>query len=315
MRKIPAVIAVLSLAAVGLAGCALPGSSSCSRPDAVNQDVTDLISVSGPVGREPTVEVYTPLKAEDLAFTDAVVGDGTPITADNQLIVADVSLISAESGETLVSTGYDGDLSSPLAVSRWIEVFPTIGDALHCATEGSRIVVALPPGGVAEATAEQNGLGEDDSAIAVIDLNKVYLAKADGSNVYNTGHGLPTVVRAPDGRPGIIVPDGEPPTEVVVQTIKKGDGPVVTGDQPVRLHYTGVLWDERTVFDTTWDAAAASLTLDSVVPGFAQAIEGQTVGSQVMVVVPPDAGYGDQPQASIPANSTLVFVIDILGLD
>jgi FKBP-type peptidyl-prolyl cis-trans isomerase len=123
------------------------------------------------------------------------------------------------------------------------------------------------------------------------------------------------VVRAADGRPGIIVPDGEAPDEVTVQTIKKGDGPVVTGDQPVRVHYTGVTWDERKVFDSTWDGEPASLTLDAVVPGFAQALEGQTVGSQVMVVVPPDAGYGDAAQGEIPANSTLVFVIDILGLD
>ena len=89
----------------------------------------------------------------------------------------------------------------------------------------------------------------------------------------------------------------------------------MTGDQPVRVHYTGVVWDEDEAFDTTWDGEPASLTLDGVVPGFAQALEGQTVGSQVMVVVPPDQGYGDQAQGAIPADSTLVFVIDILGLD
>ena len=55
--------------------------------------------------------------------------------------------------------------------------------------------------------------------------------------------------------------------------------------------------------------------LDGVVPGFAKALEGQTVGSQVLVVVPPDEGYGDKEQNGIPAGSTLVFVIDILGLD
>ena len=69
------------------------------------------------------------------------------------------------------------------------------------------------------------------------------------------------------------------------------------------------------MFDTTCDGEPASLTLDGVVEGFAQALEGQTVGSQIMVVVPPEFGYGDAAQASIPANSTLVFVIDILGLD
>jgi FKBP-type peptidyl-prolyl cis-trans isomerase len=83
----------------------------------------------------------------------------------------------------------------------------------------------------------------------------------------------------------------------------------------VRVHYTGVTWDEREVFDSSWDSEPASMTLDSVVPGFAAALEGQTVGSQVLVVIPPEQGYGDQAQGAIPANSTLVFVIDILGLD
>jgi peptidylprolyl isomerase len=83
----------------------------------------------------------------------------------------------------------------------------------------------------------------------------------------------------------------------------------------VRVHYTGVVWGEDEPFDSTWDGEPASLTLDAVVPGFAKALEGQTVGSQVLVVVPPAEGYRDQAQAGIPAGSTLVFVIDILGLD
>ena len=39
------------------------------------------------------------------------------------------------------------------------------------------------------------------------------------------------------------------------------------------------------------------------------------VVSQVMAIIPPSLGYGDQASDSIPANSTLVFVIDILGVD
>ncbi len=315
MRKIPAALAVLSLAAVGLAGCALPGSSSCTRPAPADADVMDLITVSGELGAEPRVDVYTPFHTEDVSFDDAVVGDGTAIISDVQLIDADVTLFSGETGEQLVTTVDESGGALVLPVSRWVQVFPAVEDALQCATEGSRVVVALPPGGVEAEVAAGNGLAEGESSIAVIDLHQVYLSKADGSNVYNTGHGLPMVVRAPDGRPGVVVPDGEPPAELAVQTIKRGDGPVVTGDQPVRVHYTGVLWDEKTVFDTTWDDAPASLTLDGVVPGFAKALEGQTVGSQVMVVIPPDEGYGDTAQGEIPANSTLVFVIDILGLD
>jgi len=51
-----------------------------------------------------------------------------------------------------------------------------------------------------------------------------------------------------------------------------------------------------------------------VIPGFAKALIGQQVGSQVGVIVPPSQGYGDQANEQIPAGSTLFFVIDILGV-
>ena len=214
-----------------------------------------------------------------------------------------------------MTEGYDGDLSRVTSVSQWGEVIPAFEQALHCATEGSRVVVALAPGDIEARTAESIGLGDDESAVAVVDVRKVYLPKADGVNQYNVGTGLPTVVRAPDGRPGIIVPETEPPTELTVQTIKRGDGPVVTGDDPVRVHYTGLTWADQTVFETTWDDGSAVRHARIDAPGLRRGADGQTVGSQVMIVIPPDEGYGDQEQGPIPADSTLVFVVDILGLD
>ncbi len=176
-------------------------------------------------------------------------------------------------------------------------------------------MVAVPPGGIESATASSLEMADDESAVAVIDIRKVFLPKADGADQYNVGHGLPSVVRAPDGRPGIIVPDAAAPTDLVIETLKKGSGPVVTGDEPVRVHYTGLTWADRTVFETTWDGEPKSIDLDTMLPGFSEALIGQTVGSQVLVVIPPDQAYGDQPQGPIPADSTLVFVVDILGLD
>jgi len=302
--------AVLSLAVVGLAGCSMPNSSGCTRPAVPDQDVMDLITVSGPVDKAPDIEVHTPFKTKDVSFEDAEKGDGTPITSQTQLVVFDVTLFSGKTGEVIAGTEYNGDLTAIRPASSLTDLFPDIEDALHCATEGSRVVVAIPPGGVEAQTAASLDVASDESTIAVIDLRKVYLAKADGSNVYNTSQGLPTVVRAPDGRPGIIVPDGAAPTKTVVQTIKKGDGPEVTGDVPVRVHYTGVSWDDKSVLETTWDAEPKSVTLDSSAPpGFTEALKGQTVGSQVMVVVPPQKG-GDQA-----SSSAVVYVIDILGLD
>lgn len=315
MRKIPAALAVLGLAAVGLTGCSLPGASDCSRPAVSDPDVMDLIDVTGSTDAEPDVDVFTPLHTSNLAFADVERGDGNVITAADQLVVLDVSLFSGATGEPLVATPYDGDLSRAFPLSQWTQGFPGFADALDCAAEGSRVAVALSPDDLTPESSASLGLDEGDSAVAVIDVRKVYLAAADGQDQFNAGRGLPAVVRAPDGRPGLIIPEGAPPQDIQIQTLKKGDGPEVTGDEPVRVHYTGVVWGEDDPFDSTWDSQPASLTLDGVVPGFAQALEGQTVGSQVLVVIPPDLGYGEEGQGAIPGDSTLVFVIDILGLD
>ncbi|ANG85641.1 FKBP-type peptidyl-prolyl cis-trans isomerase [Microbacterium aurantiacum] len=314
MRTFSAALTILGLAAVGLTGCAAPADTTCDRP-AGDAGVLDLVSVSGAADALPDVDVYTPFRTDEWAARDDVTGDGTPITTDDQLVVVDIALVGGDSGETVIATPYDGDLTRVTTLSQWVNTFPAFSDALSCATEGSRVTVALAPGDIAEGAAEGLGLAADESALAIVDVRKVYLAKADGADQYTDGFGLPSVVRAPDGQPGLIIPEGAPPSELVVQTLKKGDGPVVTGDAPVRVHYTGVTWAEREEFDSSWGQAPASLTLDGVVPGFAAALEGQTVGSQVLVVIPPDQGYGDTAQGAIPAGSTLVFVIDILGLD
>lgn len=314
MRKIPTALTVLALASLSLAGCST-ADTDASCPTPADSGLDGTVTVSGSTSREPSVEMYTPLHVDETVTWDVGEGSGTPVTTDDQLVVVDITLVSGETGETLVATPYDGSLTNVFSLAQWEQTFPDFADIMHCAGEGSRIVAALPPEGVAEQTAAAVGLGADDSALAVVDVRKVYLPKADGEDQYVVGHGMPTVVRAPDGRPGVIVPDQAPPEDVVVEVLKKGDGEIVDGTAPVRVHYTGVTWADREVFDTSWDGDPASFTLDAVVPGFAQALEGQTVGSQVLAVVPPEAGYGDQAQGSIPAGSTLVFVVDILGVD
>ena len=315
MRKIPAALAVLGLTTLALAGCSTPSASgACPRPTA-GPEVIDLITVKGALDAEPRVTAYTPLKASGLAFGDVVTGDGLAIATPDQLAVLDIAIFSGETGESIIATPYDGDMSRVFPVAQWFQNFPGLEDALQCATEGSRVAVAMGPGAITDEAVAGLGLAEGDTAIAVVDVRKVYLPAADGANQFNSGLGLPAVVRAPDGRPGLVMPAGAAPDDIVIQTLKKGSGAVVTGDQPVRLHYTGVVWGEDEPFDSSWDSGAVSFELGQVVPGFAQAVEGQTVGSQVLVVIPPELGYGDADQGRIPANSTLVFVIDILGLD
>ena len=315
MRKLPAVLALVGLTAAALVGCSSAGSGGCTPTPSADTSALDLVTVTGDADAKPDVEVHTPFHVTSTQYEQVITGAGTPITDNAQLVVLDISLIDGTTGKAVATSAYDGDLSRVFALERFVESVPGLSNAMHCAAAGSRVVAALAPGDIEAQSAASFGLTDQDSTIAVVDVRKVYLARADGALQYNARSGMPSVVRAPNGRPGVIVPDGAPPSDVAVEVLKKGTGDVVTGDDPVRVHYTGVLWSDKSVFDTTWDGDPKSVTLDQTVPGFQDAVKGQTVGSQILVVVPPDQGYGDKEQSGVPANSTLVFVVDILGID
>lgn len=310
LRRIPAAIAVLGLSALALVGCSTASASaSCERPDA-SSPALDLITASGEEGT-PAVAVKDPVNVAETAFADVSVGDGPAVTTDAQDVVFSVAIASGVTGETLVASP-----TAVRSVAGWAEHYQGLADMLACATQGSRIVGAIPFEGMSAEASSSMGITEGQSVAVVLDLQRVYLPAADGAPQYNDRPGMPSVVLAPTGAPGIIVPDAAPPAELAVEVLKIGDGPAVGDGDSIRIHYTGVTWDDREVFDSTWEkGASAAVTLDGVVPGFAQALEGATVGSQLLVVIPPELGYGDAGSGSIPGGATLVFVIDVLGID
>ncbi|MFT0848411.1 FKBP-type peptidyl-prolyl cis-trans isomerase [Actinomycetaceae bacterium L2_0104] len=117
-----------------------------------------------------------------------------------------------------------------------------------------------------------------------------------------------------DGVPSMQTVEADPPDTVTVKTLKEGDGePVASGDF-VSVNYAGFLWSDGTQFDSSYESeTAANFSLDSVIPGWKYGLEGAKVGDQVLLVVPPEYGYGDTENGPIPAGSTLVFVVDILS--
>lgn len=233
LRRIPAVIAVLGLSALALVGCSWAGASaSCERPDA-SSSALDLIAVSGEPG-SPALTLKDPVNVSTTSFTDLTVGEGPAVTSDAQDVVFSVTIASGASGETLISSPTD-----VRPVSGWIEHYEGLADMMSCATEGSRIVGAIPFDGVSAEAASSMGLVEGQSIAVVLDLQRVYLAAADGAPQYNDRRGMPSVVLAPDGTPGIIVPDSEPPADLAVEVLKRGDGAVVTDADSIRIHYTG----------------------------------------------------------------------------
>jgi len=103
-------------------------------------------------------------------------------------------------------------------------------------------------------------------------------------------------------------------TQTQVKTLKEGDGPVVGENATVSVDYLGVNGRDGKPFDSSYQrGSAATFPLNGVVPGFAKAIAGQKVGSDVIVAMTPEDGYGSsgQPAAGIEGTDTLIFFIHI----
>jgi peptidylprolyl isomerase len=184
--------------------------------------------------------------------------------------------------------------------------------------EGSRAAILIPAQMAHDAQGDpSSGISASDNLIFVIDLQRVYLPKAIGA-AQPAQNGMPTVVLAPSGQPGVQIPKSQAPAELKIVDLIKGRGDTVEIGDKVTLHYSGFLWSTGNPFDSSWDSGAPvqwELTETGFIKGFVEALNGAVVGSQVLAVIPPGDGYGDQASESIPANSTLVFVIDILGVD
>ncbi|MFT4235855.1 MAG: hypothetical protein QM607_12775 [Microbacterium sp.] len=317
MRKTPAVLTIAALAAVALVGCAPHSgpSSSCDRVDAVDDSLLDTIEVTGDVGTTPDVHVYTPFKTDGLRYADATVGDGEVVGSEEDLGAFDFTLIDGDTGETIYASAYSGDLSSLSLFNGLDSALAGFGSTIECATVGSRIVAAFPSDALSDDARTQLGASADSAIVAVIDVNSDYPSAASGSLVYNDGFGLPSVVRAPDGRPGVIVPDSKAPEKVVSQTLIKGSGDKLASGETAVVKYTAVNWDTKTQIASSWpDSGPGSLPLGAdETKVFSDALIGQTIGSQVLLVVPGALADSAMTQLGAPSDAASIWVIDILG--
>jgi peptidylprolyl isomerase len=128
---------------------------------------------------------------------------------------------------------------------------------------------------------------------------------------------LPLVTLSVDGTPSIEIPSGlGEPAELQVQTLIRGAGAEVVEGDEIEAQYGGWLWD-GTEFDSSWSRGGvpleATLKSGQLIDGWVQGLVGQTVGSQVLLVIPPELGYGETDMGAIPPDSTLIFVVDILS--
>lgn len=124
---------------------------------------------------------------------------------------------------------------------------------------------------------------------------------------------IPKVSGKQGSKPKIAETSGAPPEELVKKDIVKGDGKTAKDGDTVTVQYVGKNWSNSEEFDASWGGEPFEFKLGegSVIKGWDQGVVGMKEGGRRLLVIPPDLGYGAQAQGSIPANETLVFVVDL----
>jgi len=290
-----------------------PGSSaSCdvTKPG----DASDSVSVEGDYGKAPTVEFDTPITTTATERTVVIEGDG-PMVETNGDANVHFTLYNGSSGEELTTTGWADGATQSITVDESAFLVGLV-KTLECTTVGSRVVGVIPPTDLwGETGSPDLGVDPADSVVFVADLIDI----ATGTFVpqkFEDMKGAPEVEFDADGAPTITIPDIAPPATSELGIITEGDGEVVGEDANVVVNYTGVNWTTGKVFDSSWERGEPSpFNTSGVVNGFGKAIEGQKVGTTLIVIISPIDGYGAAGNGGdIGGTDTIVFVVNIVSL-
>ena len=308
VRRAAVLVLLLSLSsALAALGVAAPMAGAANGPLAA-------VTVTGAAAAKPTVTFDTPFTVKKTTNQVVTAGTGAALTK-GQTITFDYVLVDGRSGKELETSFGNTPGSLTLDPSKTATQLVT---SLTGKTVGSRLLVAIAPKDGLAKRLNNPAVKKTDTLLFVIDVKTVRkpLARATGAPVAPVA-GLPTVSLAANGKPTITVPAGvAAPTQLVTQALIKGAGPAVTAGQTITVQYTSVKWDGK-LFDSTWDRAQpidTPIGTGTVIPAWDEGLVGQTVGSQVLLVVPPDKGYGTSGSSDgkVKGTDTLVFVIDIL---
>lgn len=95
----------------------------------------------------------------------------------------------------------------------------------------------------------------------------------------------------------------------------EGTGAAATATSTVTAHYTGALAKDGTIFQSSKDTGSPFTSpLSNLIKGWQEGIPGMKAGGTRRILIPAAQAYGDQERPGIPANSDLVFDIELISV-
>jgi peptidylprolyl isomerase len=109
---------------------------------------------------------------------------------------------------------------------------------------------------------------------------------------------------------------GQPVSELQIIDVVEGSGDVVQDSAKIEAHYTGALVSSGVIFQSSHDFGdPITFGLDQVIEGWTKGVPGMKVGGKRRLIIPAAQAYGSSsPSSNIPANSDLVFDIELVSI-
>ena len=308
LRRLTYVL-VPALLALGLTAC---GDDDPSGGESL--DRLDAVSISGDVGTEPEVEWKGQMSAGKIESETLVEGDG-PELEDKDSVLAQVWIGNGFTQEKAFST-YEEKRAELITVDD--ELAPFLA-SVEGATVGSRLAVtSSAEEAFGEAGNVQLGIGNKDTVLVIVDL--VSAIEDEPSGERHAAPGWMPPIKFADGTPTGFRFEGVPaPIDQLRKAVLlKGKGPVIEKGQTIAVRYLGQTFGGKKPFDENFSQPGPTsfgIGTGQVIKAWDQALVGATVGTRMVIEVPPRLGYGEQgnEQAGIKGTDTLVFLIDVLG--
>jgi peptidylprolyl isomerase len=298
-----------------LLGTALTACGEEPAPAEPTKERLDAVTIAGEVGAEPEVTWASQMTAGKIESETLVTGDGA-VLEDGDQVLAHLWIGNGYTEAKAFST-HDEDATAELVTVD--DQLPPFLTAVKGATIGSRIAVTSSAEAAFGAAGNADlGIGNKDSVLVIVDL-------AAGIDKGPTGRRPPAPAWVPKlvfekGAPsGFDFTDTPEPTDQLQKAVLfEGEGAVVEKGKAVVVRYLGQVYDGKEPFDenfSTGTPTAFAIGTGAVIKGWDQALVGATVGTRMVIAVPPDLGYGEEgkPDVGIKRTDTLYFVIDVLA--
>lgn len=294
----PLTLTIVACIALLIAGCGGDDGSATNTETTAESSEPAQAAEKG----KPTVTVPEGPPPAKLEINDLTEGSGAEAKAGDEISVHYVG-VGYKSGKEFDASWDRGEpLGFQLGVGTVIKGWD---QGIEGMKVGGRRELVIPSD-LAYGPEGSPSIAPNEPLIFVVDLLAI---NGQSSDTSSDESGFED--RSP--KPAVELPEGPPPTELVVEDIEEGDGEVVKDGDTIVVDYVGVNYKTGKEFESTWDESKgkegrpAGFEMDSgkLIKGWEQGIEGMRVGGRRELIIPSELAF---------KTGVVIYIIDLLGI-